>query len=44
MYVNTATDKLTQTPRRFCKTDQMNYENSPQPIWLCTQYSLRCQS
>jgi len=33
-----------KTPRRFCKIDQMNYENSPQPIWLCTQYSLRCQN
>jgi len=29
-----ATDKLTtiRTPRRFCKIDQMNYENSPQQI------------
>ena len=25
-----------RTPRRFCKIDQMNYENSPQQIQLCT--------
>jgi len=32
MYVDTSTDKLTRikTPRRFCKIDQMNYENSIQ--------------
>jgi len=38
LYVETTTDKLTRlkTPRRFCKNDQMNYENLPQPIWLCT--------
>jgi len=32
MYVGTTTDKLTRmrTPRRFCKIDQMNYENSTQ--------------
>jgi len=32
MYVDTTTDKLTiiRTSRRFCKIDQMHYENSPQ--------------
>jgi len=32
MYVDTTTDKLIRirTPRRFCKIDQMNYENSTQ--------------
>jgi len=34
LYVDTTTDKLTKirTPRRFCKTDQMNCENLPQQI------------
>jgi len=32
MCVDTTTDKLTRirTPRRFCKIDQLNYENSTQ--------------
>jgi len=28
-----------RTPRRFCEIDQINYENAPQQIWLCTQMS-----
>jgi len=44
--VDTTTDKLIRirTPRMFCKIDQFNYENSAQQIWLCTQYSLKCQN
>ena len=32
LYVDTTTDKLTtiRTSRRFCKIDQINYENSSQ--------------
>jgi len=33
----------TRTPRRLHKIEQMNYENSPQQMQLCTQYSLRSQ-
>jgi len=46
LYVDTITDKLTtiRTSRRFCNFDRMNYENLPQPIWICGQYSLRRQN
>jgi len=36
LYVDTTADKFTtiRTPRRFCKIDMTNYENSPQHIDL----------
>jgi len=38
LYVDKTIGQLTKarTPRRLKKTEQMNYENSPQQIQLCT--------
>ena len=33
-----------RTTRRPKKVEQMNFEKSPQQIWLRTQHSLRCQN